>query len=208
MMKKAVTAGFLAVLAACAGSGSQPLAPSADTPPALTAPPFPVGPYWISISGYDNPTPGLPACDKPAGEPPAGKHVTVQVTVVKEGGEWVGRVAEGPGDLELRFRDAGDLPFALRAFTGTLRGQAADTGIPGAARPTDVTIAIDGSAIADGQTAIPFSARVLSGRASGGIRFRDANGRSGACSGVSLTIVTDVSVFAEGAVFMDHLPSR
>jgi hypothetical protein len=191
-MRKGATAGLLALLAACGGSTSQPAAPE------LITPAFPVGTYWVSMTGYDIPIPGLSACDRPVGEPPSSKRVTVQLTVVKEGTEWVGRTAEGAGDITLRFRDGGELPYGLRAFTATLRGQAADTGIPGAANPTDVSIAIDGNATVDGQTALPFSARVLSGRATGTIRFTDGNGRSATCSTIAVAMATDLSVFTPG----------
>ena len=192
-MRKGATAGLLALLAACGGT-SQPAAPE------LIAPTFPVGTYWVSMTGYDVPIPGLSTCDRPVGEPPSSKRVTVQLTVVKEGAEWAGRNAEGAGDISLRFRDGGELPYGLRALTGTLRGQARDTGIPGAANPTDVSITIDGNATVDGQTALPFSARVLSGRATGAIRFTDGNGRSATCSSIAVSMSTDPSVFTQGAL--------
>ena len=193
-MRKGATAGLVALLAACGGSPSQPAAPD------LITPAFPVGTYWVSMTGYDIPIPGLSTCDRPVGEPPSSKRVTVQLTVVKEGAEWVGRSAEAPADVTLRFKDGGELPYGLRGFTGTLRGQARDTGIPGAANPTDVSMAIDGNAAVDGQTALPFSVRVLSGRATGTIRFTDANGRTATCSTVAVSMSTDPSVFTQGAL--------
>ena len=190
-MRKGATVGLLALLAACGGT-PQPAAPE------LITPAFPVGTYWVSMTGYDVPIPGLSTCDRTGGEPPSSKRVTVQLTVIKEGTEWVGRNAEGTGDVTLRFRDGGELPYGLRALTGTLRGQARDTGIPGAANPTDVSITIDGNATVDGQTALPFSARVLSGRATGTIRFTDGNGRSATCSTIAVSMATDLSVFTQG----------
>jgi hypothetical protein len=199
-MKRAATAGLLLFLAACSGSDSLPMAPSPGATPPLVAPPFPVGSYWVSIAGYDIAVPGIAACDKPTGEPPPSKSVTVKLTVVKEGAEWVGRIAEGPGDLALRLKDAGELQYGLRGFTGSLRGEARNTGIPGAQNPANVTVAIDDNAAIDGMTAVPFSVRALSGRATGSIRFTDSSSRSATCSAVSLTIVTDATVFTEGAI--------
>jgi hypothetical protein len=204
-MKRAAIAGLIGLLTACGGGDSLPLAPS-PSPPAV--PPFPTGTYWLLLSGYDIPVaPVIPACD-PAGAPPAGKHVAVELDVVRQGPEWVGRPARDTGDLELRFRDGGELAFGLRAFTGTLRGEAPDGGVPGGGPAIGVSIAIDGTGTIDGQTALPLSARVLSGKASGAIHFKDGTGQTGNCSAVALTIVTDRSVFAQGTVFMDHLPSR
>jgi hypothetical protein len=195
------TSVVLATLGACGGDAN-PGGPSGlMPPPSLTVPQFPVGSYWLGLTGYDvSVVPAIPACDKPAGVPPAGKSVMIKLNVVKQGTEWVGRVAEGDGDLELRFRDAGELPFGLRSLTGTLRGQAPDGGVPGGIGPRGVSVAIEGTAAVEGQTALPFSSRVMSGRATGTLRFTDSSGGTARCPGVSLTVVTDPSVFTEGAL--------
>ena len=200
---RSLAVAFLCLLSACGGSDSPSLAPSGP----LVAPPFPVGTYWLLLTGYEVPG-AIPPCESPAGEPPAGKRVAVELNVVKEAQEWVGKTARAAGDLELRFVDAGELPFGLRALRGTVRGQAPDEGLPGAATPRDVSVAIDAGVTVDGQTAYPFSASVLSGKAGGGFHFKDSAGRTGNCSVVAVTLVTDRRVFAEGIVFMDHLPSR
>jgi hypothetical protein len=204
-MKRLAVAALIGALTACGGSEPAPLAPSPTGP---ATPPFPVGTYWLLLTGYDPPgTPAIPACDPPAGEPPAGKRVAIELDVQRQGPAWVGRPTAAV-DLELRFTDSGELPLGLRGFSGTLRGQAPDGGIPGAAAARDVAAAIEGPVAIDGQTAFPFSASVLSGKATGSFRFTDSTGRSGTCSVVSVTMVTDRRVFAQGVVFMDHLPSR
>ena len=203
-MKRIAIAALVGMLAGC-GTDSPTPAPSPSGP---TTPQFPVGTYWLLLTGYDtSATAAIPPCEPPAGQPPAGKRVVIELNVVRQGQEWVGRPTAG-SDLELRFTDSGELPFFLRGFTGTVRGTAPDGGIPGGDAARDVTIAIEGTAAIDGQTALPLSARVLSGKATGSIHFRDSSGRRGTCSAVSATIVTDRTVFADGVVFMDHLPSR
>jgi hypothetical protein len=190
------TSVVLATLAACGGDANPGGPTGLMPPPSLTIPQFPVGSYWVGLTGYDVPVaPAIPACDKPAGVPPAGKSVMIKLNVVKQGTEWVGRVADGDGDLELRFRDAGELPFGLRSLTGTLRGQAPDGGVPGGIGPRGVSVAIEGTAAVEGQTALPFSSRVMSGRVAGDIRFSDTEARVGTCTAVAFTIFTDTTIF-------------
>jgi hypothetical protein len=198
-MKRIAIAALIGMLAGCGVNGS-PADPSPLVPPAKpTVPQFPVGPYWLRVTGYDVQVASvIPACDQPAGVPPAGKSVMVKLNVVLQGTEWVGRTDQEDGDLELRFRDTGELPFGLRGFTGTLSGEARDTAGPGATTPTDVRIAVDAGATVQGQTSLPFSSSVLSGYASGGIRFRDAAGRAGTCSAVAITMFTDPTILGGG----------
>jgi hypothetical protein len=123
--------------------------------------------------------------------------VSVVLTVVKEGAEWVGRTSSATADIELRFRDAedaGELASGRRVLTGTIRGQAPDMSFfPGLLRPKDVSVTVTGTGAATGAllgawTAIPFSASMVVGRAVGVFRFRDSAGNVATCREVSVGI--------------------
>jgi hypothetical protein len=173
-------------LAGC--GGSSPVAPAVPEPPA-----FSTGRYMLELTGYDFSTvPELPVCAGPLGVPSSGKHVSVELQVMRDGAEWVGRSTRSPADIELRFKDAGLIGLGRRAFTGTIRGQGPDDGLPGLVDPRDVFLIIGGSAgntaRVEGETAFSNSVRTLVGRAEGEFRFRDSAGNTGSCSVVSVHI--------------------
>ena len=121
--------------------------------------------------------------------------VSLLLTVVKEGAEWVGRTSGVAADIEVRFRDsedAAELALGRRVLTGTIRGQAPDmTFWPGLIRPNDVSVTVGGTGGATGallgaHTPIPFSAAMLLGRADGVFRFRDSAGNVATCSEVTV----------------------
>ena len=115
-------------IAGCGGAA--PAAPSPGAPglPGRTVPQFSTGLYQVSMSGPLFADPLVPGCPGWVTGPPS-TSVTLWLTVVKEGAEWVGRPANSAADIELRFRDAedaGELAFGRRVLTGTIRGQAPD----------------------------------------------------------------------------------
>jgi hypothetical protein len=85
------------------------------------------------------------------------------------------------GDIEVRFRDAGELPTGRRAIAGSIRGQAPDMGIPGSVAPRDVSVTVAGTgttgACCDGQTAFSVAVDTLTGRAVGTFRFNELGRR-------------------------------
>jgi hypothetical protein len=97
----------------------------------------------------------------------------------------VGRSAEAPPISCCDSRTGASFHTGC-GFTGTLRGQARDTGIPGAANPTNVSITIDGNATVDGQNALPFSARVFIRASDWGDSLHRRNGRSATCSTIAV----------------------
>jgi hypothetical protein len=185
--------GWILSLALAGCSGSSSTAPTLG-PLERVTPQFSIGRYMLQMTAPDfSSDPLIPACAGSIGVPRAGKSVTVELTVIKDGVEWVGRAAGAQADIELRFRDAGELPFGRRALVGTIRGQATDMGIPGLFDPRDVSVAVagnvqNGAALLDGQTAFLYSVSTLVGRAAGDFRFRDSAGNVGACPAVSINI--------------------
>lgn len=169
-----------------AGCGSSPVAPSQQPPgPSL----FSTGRYTVHITGFDfSSVPELPACAGSIGVPPSGKVVTVELQVVKEGSEWVGRGTAAGADIELRFRDGGEAQFGRRAFSGTIRGRARDFGLPGLLDPRDVSVVIGDAAILTGETAFVRNFSTLVGRAQGDFRFVDSAGNEGNCAVVGIHI--------------------
>ena len=114
--------------------------------------------------------------------------MTVELQVVKQGAEWVGRPAEAGADIELRFRDGGETTLGRRAFSGTLRGRAPDGGLRGLLDPRDVSVDIGGGSTVDGATAFVRNVSTLVGRARGPFQFSDSAGNTGTCSVVSIHI--------------------
>ena len=144
----------------------------------------------LKITAYDFSTdPLVPACAGSFGVPVT-KIVTLQLTVVKDGAEWVGRTSNPAADIEMRFRDAGQLPFGERAFTGSIRGQAPDMGFLGVVPPGDVSVTVSGTgasaAVMDGRTLASLSVDTLTGRAVGEFRFHDSAGHVATCPAVSV----------------------
>ena len=139
---------------------------------------------------YDFSTdPLVPACPG-SFSVPVNKFVTLQLTVVKDGAEWVGRTSNAAADIEMRFRDAGEPAFGERAFTGTIRGQTPDMGLPGLLPPGDVSVTVSGTgatgAVLNGRTLASFSVKTLTGRAVGEFRFHDSAGHVATCPAVSV----------------------
>jgi len=121
------------------------------------------------------------------------KTVMVDLTVVKDGVEWVGRTSSASADIEMRFRDAGELPLGRRALAGTLRGQAPDMAFaPPLIVPRDVSVTIAGTAatgaLMDAQTLDPYSVSTMVGRAVGDFLFRDSAGNVARCPAVTVFI--------------------
>ena len=148
---------------------------------------FATGRYNLHMVAYDFSTnPLLPAC--PGSLTRAGKSVYFQMTVVRDGVEWVGRSSGVAADIEMRFRDAGELPLGGRALSGTIRGQAPDMGFPGLIAPRDVTVTVAGTvatgALFDAETM--GSVNTLIGRAVGEFRFHDSAGSVVSCPEISL----------------------
>ena len=177
---------FSFVFAILAGCGSSPTAPSGPLPG--PAPLFSTGTYLLQLNGYDfSSDPRIPACAGPIGVPREGKLVNVELQVVLEGSEWVGRGTTPDAAIELRFRDAGLSSFGRRAFAGTIKGRAPDGGLRGLTTGRDVAVVIGGSAaIVEGETAFPTSTRTLVGRAQGDIRFQDSAGNAANCSAIGV----------------------
>jgi hypothetical protein len=169
------------------GCGSSPIEPTRIPVPGATT--FSTGLYTLQIIGYDYSTdPTIPACDGPLGVPRSGKSVTVELQVARDGVEWVGRSAVAGADIELRFRDGGEPSFGKRAFSGTLRGRARDTGLRGLLEPRDVSIAISAGSTVEGQTAFSNNVTTLVGRARGDFQFSDSTGNSASCAVVGIHI--------------------
>jgi hypothetical protein len=184
----------LLVIGMAGCGGSSPAAPSPGGGPVGQAvPQFSTGRYLLRMTAFDlSSDPLVPACPGSFGVPRAGKSVVVHLTVVREGVEWVGRTSGAAADLELRFRDAGELEFGRRALAGTIRGQAPDMGLPGLLDPGDVSVTVAGTAatgaLLDAQTAFSFAVNTLVGRAVGEFRFQDSAGNAATCSVVSIHI--------------------
>jgi hypothetical protein len=150
---------------------------------------FSTGRYTVTLTGFDFSTdPEIPACDGPIGVPRSGKGVTVELQVVREGAEWVGRGTSPGNDIEMRFRDAGLSSLGRRMFSGSIRGRAPDAGLRGTTEPVDVVVVIGSGAIVEGQTAFLTTASTLVGRARGQFGFSDTAGNSGTCSVVAIHI--------------------
>jgi hypothetical protein len=178
------------VLTAGCGGSTTPLMPL----PGQSIPLFSTGRYSLQMNAPDSSSdPLVPACSGSIGVPRAGKAVALELNVVKEGIEWVGHPASAIGDLELRFRDAGELSLGRRSLVGTIRGQTPDMGLPGVISPKDVSVVVagpmqGGGALLDGQTAFAYSVTTLVGRAQGTFRFRDSSGSEAVCSVVTINI--------------------
>ena len=182
---------LLLVTAGC--GGSSPTTPSPAAPSERAIPQFSTGPYTLHMTAFDlSSDPLVPACPGSLGVPRAGKSVVVHLTVVREGVEWVGRTTGAAADLEMRFRDAGELGLGRRSLVGTIRGQAPDMGLPGLLDPRDVSVTVAGTsatgALLDAQTAFSFAVNTLVGRAAGEFRFRDSGGSAGTCPAASIHI--------------------
>ena len=171
-------------VAAC---GSSPVEPTRIPLPSV--PTFATGAYNIQILGYDfSSVPEIPACAGPIGVPTSGKAVTVDLVVVKEGAEWVGRTTAAGADIELRFRDGGEPTLGRRVFSGTIRGRARDEGLRGLLEPRDVLVALGGGATVEGETAFINRVSTLVGRVRGDVRFSDSAGNTSTCSVVQIHI--------------------
>ena len=108
---------------------------------------FATGRYRLKMIAFDvSFDPLQPSCPAWLGVPSIGKSVTLDLDVVKDGVEWVGRPSGAAGDVEVRFRNAGELPSGQRAIAGTIRGRAPDMGIPGSVAPRDVSVTVAGAA--------------------------------------------------------------
>ena len=170
-----------------AGCGASPSEPTRI--PLPSGPTFATGTYNVQILGYDFSTvPEIPACAGPIGVPTSGKAVTVDLVVVKEGSEWVGRTTAAGADIELRFRDGGEPSFGRRVFSGTIRGRARDEGLRGLLEPRDVLVAIGGGATVEGETAFINRVSTLVGRVRGDVQFSDSAGNTATCSVVQIHI--------------------
>ena len=182
-------------IAGCGGETPTEPSPGAPGLPGQTVPQFATGRYALTMLGpnfsADSP---LAACSEALSLPPVPRSVSFQLTVTKEGAEWVGRTSGAAADVEVRFRDtedAGELAFGGRAFVGTIRGQGTDQGISGLiGSGVSVTFAGTGAtaALLDARTAVPFSTSMLLGRAVGAIRFRDPAGNVATCPAVSVSM--------------------
>ena len=113
--------------------------------------------------------------------------MSIDLQVVTEGPDWVGRTTAAGADIELRFRDGGEPSFGRRTFSGSLRGRARDAGLPGLLDPRDVSVVIDNATV-EGETAFFGRVSTLVGRARGDVRFSDSAGNTGRCSVVSIHI--------------------
>jgi hypothetical protein len=181
---------WLLSLAIAGCGGSSPTTPSpggSDSP----GPQFATGRYRLKMIAFDvSSDPLLLPCPAWLGVPSIGKSVTLELDVVKDGVEWVGRPSGAAGDVEVRFSDAGQLPTGRRAIAGSIRGQAPDMGIPGSVAPRDVSVTVAGTgatgAVLDGQTAFSVAVDTLTGRAVGSFRFNDSVGDVVICPAVSV----------------------
>ena len=71
-------------------------------------PQFATGRYRLKMIAFDvSSNPLLLPCPAWLGVPSIGKSVTLELDVVKDGVEWVGRPSGAAGDIEVRFRNAG-----------------------------------------------------------------------------------------------------
>jgi hypothetical protein len=189
-------AGFVLLTLICAGCAGSDSAPTSPSGVERAAGPFLTGRYYLQLVAFDfSDDPELPACAGYIGVPRAGKSVVVALTVVRDGNDWVGRPAQPGPDIELRFRDAGPAILGRRAFSGTLRGRAADEGVPYGPPipPNGVTVFATGggpgaAAIVEGRTAFARNASTLTGRAVGEFRFQDEAGIAATCGTVSVHI--------------------
>ena len=178
---------WLLFLAIAGCGGPAPTAPSQGDPNA-PGPEFATGRYRLKMIAFDvSSDPLLLPCPAWLGVPSIGKSVTLELDVVKDGAEWVGRPSGAAGDLEVRFRDAGELPAGRRAIAGSIRGRAPDMGIPGSVAPRDVSMTVAGTgAVLDAQTAFKVAVDTLTGRAVGEFRFHDSVGDVVSCPSVSV----------------------
>jgi len=179
-------------IAGCGGSPAAP-SPGGSGLPGQTVPQFSTGRYLLKISAPDSTsTLLLPVCGGSVGGPPAGTSVSVFLTVVKDGDEWVGRTSGAAADIEMRFRDAGELPSGGRALAGTIRGQAPDMGLSALIRPHDLSVTVAGTvaagALMEAHTVFPYFVNAMIGQAVGDFRFRDSAGNLGRCSTVEVLI--------------------
>ena len=177
---------FLSLAIAGCG-GSSPTTPGTIDSPGLE---FATGRYRLKMIAFDvSFDPLQPSCPAWLGVPSIGKSVTLDLDVVKDGVEWVGRPSGAAGDVEVRFRNAGELPSGQRAIAGTIRGRAPDMGIPGSVAPRDVSVTVAGAATGatlDARTAFSVSVDELTGRASGVFNFQNSAGDVVSCPVVSV----------------------
>lgn len=180
---------LLVACAGCAGGSSD--APILTLPTGLQTGLQP-GAYVLEVTGTDavGPDPSASGC-RPAGQPAAGRRVTVTGLIARDGEDWVFR-SDRPGtDVVLRLRVA-TRSFSVELFAvgGTLRGSAPDQA-SGTRAASGVTMSAGGAAagdvaMVDGE--IRLTGAFVTAQAVGPVVFRDAAGASAACTTVALAM--------------------
>jgi len=175
------------------GGGIDPVAPSPPPPAVSAADPtiadLAPGMYRLTVSADHTASDFAPACGGPRVVFPDGMLAFLTLMLAKDGAEWVGRAVAPGADLELRFRDAGRSPLGRPKITGTLRGQAHDSGFT--LLPRNMTFfaagaEAGGSALVDAEVGFLYGSHIF-GLARGDLRFRDAADRTSACTVVHIS---------------------
>jgi hypothetical protein len=180
--------GCLAACAGCAGGSSD--SPLLTLPTGLQTGLQP-GAYVLEVTGADaiGTDPQARGC-RPAGQPPAGRRVTVTGLIARDGDDWVFR-SERPGtDVVLRLRVASrSFSTELFAVDGTLRGAAPDQA-SGTRAASGVTMSAGGAGVGDVVTVdgeIRLTGAIVTALAVGRTVFTDGVA-SATCDAVALAM--------------------